>query len=60
VGYHVPSVQALSKKLAEEEGILIHPARILGSDDHHMRIGLGREGFAEALQKFEQWLEKDL
>jgi aspartate/methionine/tyrosine aminotransferase len=53
-------VQALSKKLAEEEGILIHPARILGSDDHHMRIGLGREGFAEALQKFEQWLEKDL
>ena len=58
VGYHVPSVEALSKQLAEEEGILIHPARILGSDDHHMRIGLGRESFPEALQKFEQWLNR--
>jgi aspartate/methionine/tyrosine aminotransferase len=60
VGYHVPSVEALAIRLAEEEGILIHPARILGSDDHHMRIGLGRESFAEALQKFEHWLNKNL
>ena len=58
VGYHVPSVEALSKQLAEEEGILIHPARILGSDDHHMRIGLGRESFPEALKQFEQWLNR--
>ena len=60
VGYHVPSVQALSTRLAEEEGILIHPARILGSDDHHMRIGLGRDSFPEALHQFELWLSSQL
>lgn len=56
VEYHVPSVEALSARLAKEEGILILPARTLGSDDHHMRIGLGRDGFAEALKQFERWL----
>ena len=56
VGYNVPSVQAIAIRLAEEEGILIHPARILGTDDHHMRIGLGRDGFGEALERFEHWL----
>ncbi len=60
VGYDVPSVQAVSTRLAEEEGILIHPARILGSDDHHMRIGLGRDSFAEALEHFERWLNKKM
>lgn len=58
VGYDVPSVEALATRLAAQEGILIHPARILGSDDHHMRIGLGRDGFAEALQQFENWLTR--
>jgi aspartate/methionine/tyrosine aminotransferase len=60
VGYHVPSVEAVSIRLAEEEGILIHPARILGSNDHHMRIGLGRDSFPEALQQFELWLSSQL
>jgi aspartate/methionine/tyrosine aminotransferase len=58
VGYHVPSVEAVATRLAEEEGILIHPARILGFDDHHMRIGLGKDGFGEALVQFERWLNK--
>ncbi len=58
VGYHVPSVAALSEKLAQEEGILIQSAAMLGSDDQHMRIGLGRDGFAEALAKFEDWLNR--
>ena len=56
VGYDVPSVEDVATRLAEEEGILIHPARILGSDDHHMRIGLGRDNFAGALVQFERWL----
>jgi aspartate/methionine/tyrosine aminotransferase len=60
VGYDVPSVEAVSIQLAEEEGILIQPAKILGSDDHHMRIGLGRDSFPEALQQFELWLTSQL
>jgi aspartate/methionine/tyrosine aminotransferase len=58
VGYDVPSVAELSDRLAREEGILIQSAAMLGSDDHHMRIGLGRDDFAEALSKFENWLKR--
>jgi aspartate/methionine/tyrosine aminotransferase len=56
VEYHVPSVEAISQQLAQDQGVLIQPAGMLGSDDQHMRIGLGREGFGEALGQFEAWL----
>jgi aspartate/methionine/tyrosine aminotransferase len=56
VGYNVPSVEAVSTRLAREEGVLIQPAGMLGSDDQHMRIGLGRDGFDLALEHFESWL----
>lgn len=56
VQVNVPSVTALSKRLAEEAGILIHPGTTLGSDDQHMRIGLGRAAFGVALEKFEAFL----
>ena len=59
VGYHVPSVAAVSARLAPEEGILIQSASMLGSDDQHMRIGLGRDSFAKVLTKFEDWLTRD-
>jgi aspartate/methionine/tyrosine aminotransferase len=58
VGFDVPSVAALSERLAREEGVLIQSAAMLGSDDRHMRIGLGRDGFAEALGRFEDWLQR--
>ena len=58
VGYNVPSVRAVSEKLAQEEGILIQSADMLGSDDQHMRIGLGRDSFADVLARFEDWLLK--
>jgi aspartate/methionine/tyrosine aminotransferase len=58
VGYNVPSVSAVSEKLAQEEGILIQSASMLGADDQHMRIGLGRDGFGNALDKFEEWLKR--
>ncbi len=57
VKMNVPSVTALSAQLAAEAGVLIHPATTLGSDDRHMRIGLGRAAFGEALQKFEAYLK---
>lgn len=53
---NVPSVSALAKQLAEEAGVLIHPATTLGWDDQHMRMGFGRKTFGEALGKFEAYL----
>jgi aspartate/methionine/tyrosine aminotransferase len=58
VGMHVPSVTAYAAQLAEEAGVLIHPATTLGFDDHHMRMGFGRRGFGEALERFEAYLSR--
>lgn len=56
VGMNVPSVTAFATQLAEQAGVLIHPGVTLGSDDKHMRMGFGRAGFGEALEKFEAYL----
>jgi len=56
VGMSVPSVLEFATELAEEAGILIHPAITLGSDDQHMRMGFGRAAFYEALEEFEDYL----
>jgi aspartate/methionine/tyrosine aminotransferase len=57
VGMNVSSVEEFGAKMAEEAGVLIHPAVTLGGDDQHMRMGFGRAGFAEALAKFEAYLQ---
>lgn len=59
VEFHVPSVEALSRKYAKQHGVLIQSGRMLGSDDRHMRIGLGRADFGTALAQFENCLERD-
>lgn len=56
VGMNIPSVEVFATRLAEEAGILIHPAVTLGSDDQHMRMGFGRSAFFEALDRFEAYL----
>ena len=58
VKMNVPSMTALSTKLANEAGVLIHPATTLGGDDQHMRIGLGRAAFGESLAHFEAYLKE--
>ncbi|PKO12216.1 MAG: aspartate aminotransferase [Chloroflexi bacterium HGW-Chloroflexi-10] len=59
VGMDVPSVTVYAAELAAQAGVLIQPARTLGiDDDRHFRMGLGRKGFAAALEKFEAWLNK--
>lgn len=58
VGMNVPSVTAFARQLAEEAGVLIHPATTLGFDDKHMRMGFGRSAFGEALEKFEAYLNR--
>jgi aspartate/methionine/tyrosine aminotransferase len=56
VGVNVPSVTEFATQLADEAGVLIHPATTLGWDDHHMRMGFGRVGFGQALERFEAYL----
>lgn len=56
VKMNIPSVTRLADRLAVEAGVLIHPAVTLGSDDQHMRMGFGRDGFAAALERFEAYL----
>jgi hypothetical protein len=56
VGFHVPSVMAFGRVMAENAGILIQPATMLGGDDQHMRVGFGRTGFGKALTQFERYL----
>ncbi|MGB7874443.1 MAG: pyridoxal phosphate-dependent aminotransferase [Anaerolineales bacterium] len=60
VGMNVPSVRAFAAQLAEKAGILILPAKTLGSDDQHMRMGFGRAAFGEALEKFEAYLRHEI
>jgi aspartate/methionine/tyrosine aminotransferase len=57
VEMNVPSVTDFAIQLAEKAGVLILPATTLGSDDQHMRMGFGRAGFEEALEKFEAFLK---
>jgi aspartate/methionine/tyrosine aminotransferase len=59
VGFNVPSVAALGERLAQEAGVLIQSAAMLGYDDRHMRIGLGRDAFATAIGHFENWLQRN-
>lgn len=56
VKMNVPSVTEFAVRLAAEAGVLIQPAITLGSDDQHMRMGLGRAGFGAALERFESYL----
>ena len=59
VGFDVPSVDALSHRLAREEGVLIQSAAMLGGSDRQMRVGLGRDAFPAALERFEAWCTKE-
>ncbi len=56
VEMNIPSVTLFAARMAEEAGVLIQPATMLGATDQYFRLGFGRKGFAEALQKFEEYL----
>ena len=59
VGFRVPSVSALVEDLAQSEGVLIQSAKMLDLDDQHMRMGFDRSTFQVALDRFEQWLDRN-
>ena len=49
-------VSDLAHKMAEEAGILIQPAEMLGAGPDFFRIGLGRATFPRALEEFERFI----
>jgi len=57
VGLDQPSATQYCHDLARDAGVVLLPSKFLGYDDHHVRFGFGREGFAEALEHFERHLE---
>ena len=54
------SVTDFTFQLIEQAGVLILPAKTLGSDDQHMRMGFGRAAFGDALEKFEVYLKGEM
>ena len=57
VGLRVPSATAYCHALAQEAGVLLLPGPCLGADDHSVRFGFGRVGFAAALAAYESYLD---
>jgi aspartate/methionine/tyrosine aminotransferase len=52
------SAEAFCARLVEATAVLLLPSTVFGSDDGHVRLGLGRTDFAEALGKVEAFLDR--
>ncbi len=48
----------LCRALAEEAGVLLLPSTVYDYGDTHVRVGLGRRAFPEALQAFEEFIRR--
>jgi aspartate/methionine/tyrosine aminotransferase len=51
-------VDALAERLRREHGVLILPASALGHPENRFRLGLGRAGLAEGLERFGAVLDR--
>jgi aspartate/methionine/tyrosine aminotransferase len=47
---------AFSEKAVSEAGVMIVPSTVFNFGDDHLRVGLGRRGFADAVTALETWL----
>jgi aspartate/methionine/tyrosine aminotransferase len=54
------SARELSERLIEGPGLLLLPGTALGSDDRHVRFGLGRRDFAACLERLDTFLGRGL
>ena len=50
-------VVARAHWFAQERGVVVLPGAFLGADANTIRVGLGRQGFKEALRAFEEGLQ---
>lgn len=48
----------LAEKIVNEIGIMLVPSEMFDYGDNHLRIGLGRENFPEALKIFDEYLSE--
>ncbi len=48
----------LCRALAEDAGVLLLPSTVYDYGDTHVRVGLGRRAFPEALQAFEEFIRR--
>jgi aspartate/methionine/tyrosine aminotransferase len=51
-----PSASQFADRVVSDAGIMIVPSSVLGYGDEHIRIGLGRSNFPEALGKLSDYL----
>lgn len=51
--------RALAERMAREHGLVIVSSDLFEHGDHHVRFGLGRRAFPEALATFEAALTGD-
>jgi aspartate/methionine/tyrosine aminotransferase len=57
VGLRHGSAEAFCAEALERRGVVLLPGPCLGADDHHFRIGLGRQSFATCLGQLAELLE---
>lgn len=50
---------AFCDEMVQAAGIMLLPSRMFHYGDHHVRIGFGREGFPEVLDRFGAYLDSD-
>jgi len=55
---NVPSTEAFCKQLIEDSGIMLVPSKVFNYDDHHIRIGFGRDNFKKVIERFSDYLDK--
>jgi len=58
VGVRSGSAREFCQQLLREQGVLLLPSSGLGYGDGHVRFGLGRLSFAEALEQLDRYLSR--
>ncbi len=53
-------IGAFAEHLLEAEGVLLAPGSVFGHPGNHFRIGFGRAGFAEGLERLESFTRRTL
>lgn len=51
---------AFCERVLREAGVMLLPSSVYGYDDHHLRIGFGREDLPVALGKLDEYLQHSL
>jgi aspartate/methionine/tyrosine aminotransferase len=53
----LPSAEAVCSELSRTEGVLLLPSTVFEHDDRHVRVGLGRSGITDNLDRLARFLD---